>query len=155
MNLSKVWLPMLMVSALSACGSSSSDNDPYEGTWVNCSPDNGTSVQITLVNDDGTYTETTRYFSDEACTTPDTTRATTEFSSTYIVGDDITTAGGLDANAMDLLVQGRRNTLLTCYDLVGVVGDNYYRGAKNAEFSCASEDARPVYLNTEQVFFRQ
>lgn len=148
-------LPALLAISMTGCGSDST-NEKIKGTWVNCSPNDsqGSSVGTSLAFDGGAFTETVTTYSDISCSVENSVVGSTSFSITYILGDGITTAGGLNAQLIDSLVQGSGDGLLTCYDIVGVSGNSLYMGLKNADTDCSTDEKRPVYLNIEQVFFK-
>jgi len=107
-------------SSPTTCGEGSTIAGQIIGVWQRqCSDNGGGSYEILVrtFNTNGTYSETTRDYSDAACTS--STGLTITVSGTYILGPTITTSSGLTANEIDIeivpLAGGGTNTI---YDIV-------------------------------------
>ncbi len=159
-------LPLLLAPLLAACGGGGGNTNPLPttpaipnppatcaagttlaerlvGTWKRGCHEVGGSweTDIHVFRADGSYTGITTFYNGTDCT-GDALPVTN--NGTYVLGNPVTTAGGLEATEIDITIEALAGGTNTKYDIVYIDGtDTLYM----ATFPAFAADSRPDALD--------
>ncbi|KMT66525.1 hypothetical protein [Catenovulum maritimum] len=119
------------------------------GTWQNCSELSSGSELYTTVQDGGYWQDTTEYFTDKDCKTPDASKAKDIYSGTYTLKNTLVLADGIKAVEVDWTYdQTDVFNNGVCYSLYSVVGNFLYFGdIYSDDIDCSTPEKRSVGLD--------
>ncbi len=166
-KLKKLNLLAVIVIILSGCGgggggAGNTNETPtvLEGIWVKaCDVSSlaGTYDIVTMTFTGNTFVSKGESFTDIDCMVVNTANPSATLSGTFIIGSELTTTGGLQANEFNIHSDTFNDASYDdhSYTIFNITGDILYAGDDSGVKDASTEALRPDTLDLDRIFNRQ
>lgn len=166
MLLNKIALTILSILVVTSCGSDGTSGNGtatvLEGIWVKqCNAVNQADPNtyydiITLTFIENNFDSSILNYTDPDCTIPDTQIPNPTASGTFVIGNTITTTGGLQAKEIDSYVDQSSGAIFADgFVIFNIDGNTLYFGDTTGDNDGSTPELRPDTLNFDRSYERQ